>query len=112
VSRHRPTAEERGGLAWQCESCRAGVGTWCRTRTHHWATYLHGPRTNRYWAARKAEPARLRVHAIIYDLIVDHPMWIGDDGQGLDYLPERETRIGDFCDQLTDKFLDYLGVDR
>lgn len=31
---------------------------------------------------------------------VDHPMWIGDDGQPLDYLPEREARIGDFVHEV------------
>jgi hypothetical protein len=30
-------------------------------------------------------------------LIADHPMWIGDDGRPLHYLPERESRITDFC---------------
>lgn len=32
----------------------------------------------------------------INDLIADHPMWIGADGEPLDYLPEREARIADF----------------
>ena len=33
---------------------------------------------------------------VLADLIADDPMWIGDDGQPLDYLPEREARIADF----------------
>src|SRR4051812_45420175 len=36
----------------------------------------------------------------IYHLVIDHPMWIGDDAEPLDYLPEREARIGDFLDEL------------
>lgn len=35
----------------------------------------------------------------IYDVGVDHPMWIGDDGKPLDYLPARETRLADFVYQ-------------
>lgn len=38
----------------------------------------------------------------IYHLVIDHPMWIGDDAEPLDYLPEREARIGDFLDELAD----------
>jgi hypothetical protein len=33
---------------------------------------------------------------------VDHPMWIGEDGQPLDYLPEREARIGDFVHEVAE----------
>lgn len=32
----------------------------------------------------------------VYALVCCDPMWIGDDGQPLDYLPEREALIGDF----------------
>ena len=32
----------------------------------------------------------------IWGPVVDHPMWIGSDGEGLEYLPEREARMGDF----------------
>lgn len=42
-----------------------------------------------------AEVAMFPIDAI-YDLLVDHPMWINDDGDPLDYLPERESRIADF----------------
>ena len=34
----------------------------------------------------------------LYDLIVDHPMWIDGDGNPLDYSPDREAAIGDFLD--------------
>ena len=34
----------------------------------------------------------------LYDLIVDHSMWIDGDGNPLDYSPDREAAIGDFLD--------------
>lgn len=37
-------------------------------------------------------------------LIVDHPMWIGDSGEPLDYLPEREARIHDFLSSAAGLF--------
>jgi hypothetical protein len=111
VSRERPTEVETGGLVYPCESCGAPVGLWCRTfhGAGDWATTLHSPRTNRYWNVRQAEGSARwhdEVRQVIYDLIVDHPMWIGDDEQPLDYLPERETRIGDFCDEAVKRLMD------
>lgn len=41
------------------------------------------------------------VHQALYDLMVDHPMWIDGQGRRLDYSPEREIRIGDFLDAAT-----------
>lgn len=34
----------------------------------------------------------------LYDLIVDHPMWIDDRGVELEYNPDREGLIGEFLD--------------
>lgn len=41
-------------------------------------------------------------------VIADHPMWIGDDGRPLDYLPEREARIADAVSQQADAVLAVL----
>lgn len=38
-----------------------------------------------------------RLVEVLLAVAVDHPAWIGDDGQPLDYLPEREQRIGAMC---------------
>lgn len=45
----------------------------------------------------QASPERVgEVAEVLNEMIVAHSMWIGDDGLPLDYLPERESRIGDF----------------
>lgn len=49
-----------------------------------------------------------RIEDVIYDVAVDHAMWIGDDGQPLNYLPEREARIGDFIKQAADAIRAHL----
>jgi hypothetical protein len=41
-----------------------------------------------------------RVYDEINELLVSHDMWIGDDGEALDYLPEREARIADFMHRV------------
>lgn len=41
------------------------------------------------------------IEQAIYNVAVDHGMWIGDDGEPLDYLPEREARIGEFVREAT-----------
>lgn len=43
---------------------------------------------------------------IVGDMITDHRMWIGDDGQPLDYLPEREARITGFCYEVAARLSD------
>ena len=48
------------------------------------------------------------IEQAIYDVVVDHPMWIDDDGNPLDYLPEREIRIGDFIGKVTDSLVALL----
>ena len=40
-----------------------------------------------------------QMERVIYDMVVDNPMWIGDDGLPLEYSPEREALIGEFCVQ-------------
>ena len=47
-------------------------------------------------ALREAGVSVEQIKAALVEAIVDDPMWIGDDGQPLDYLPEREARIADF----------------
>lgn len=51
---------------------------------------------------------RERLADELLDLIADDPMWIGDDGRPLDYLPQREARIADFVERAADAVLDYL----
>jgi hypothetical protein len=45
---------------------------------------------------------------IVNDATVTHPMWIGDDGQPLDYLPEREAQISDFVRGLAADLAAYV----
>lgn len=44
----------------------------------------------------------LDVNDALNELIVTHPMWIDDDGNDLDYSPERECRISDFLNQAAE----------
>lgn len=48
----------------------------------------------------RAEAAEPNAGDAIYDLLVDHPMWIDGEGYRLDYLPEREARIADFMAEV------------
>jgi hypothetical protein len=48
----------------------------------------------------------------IYNVIADHPMWIGDDGLSLDYLPERQALIGDFVDTAAKVVYVALNLDK
>ena len=59
-----------------------------------------------------ARPDRNRIAEVIYDLISDHPMWIDGNGQGLDYSPERESRIGDFVYAAADALVPLLATVR
>jgi len=57
---------------------------------------------------------REEIAEALYNLIVDHPMWIDGQGQGLDYSPERESRIGDFLDEAAatvDRLCDEAAAD-
>ena len=46
------------------------------------------------------------VEAAVWDVLAetisDHAMWIGDDGEPLDYLPEREARLSEFVHEAAD----------
>lgn len=49
-----------------------------------------------------AERIKAGVWNVLNDLIADHPMWISDDGEPLDYRSEREGRIAQFIQQATE----------
>lgn len=48
-----------------------------------------------------ADEVREAVEQAQLDLLADNEMWIGADGQPLDYLPEREARIGNYLHEAT-----------
>jgi len=86
----------------------------CRCRgdhmnvTHHWKA--DGARiVDERWTCNDhmvdlvcpAETDTAKISDAILNTAADHPMWIGDDGEPLDYSPAREALIGDFVDTAT-----------
>lgn len=47
------------------------------------------------------DEVREAINSAQYNVIADHNMWIGADGEPLDYLPEREARISHYLQQAT-----------
>lgn len=44
--------------------------------------------------------AEMEAAQTVYAVLADHPMWVGDDGEPLDYSPVREARIADFLREI------------
>jgi hypothetical protein len=47
---------------------------------------------------------------VLLTVIADHPAWIGDNGEPLDYLPEREARISDLVREQADAALAHIAA--
>ena len=91
--------DEPRGYAFVVCSCGTEFGNWQTAREHqafHLADVLRG------------DALVETVEQAIYDIAVDHHMWIDNQGQELDYHPEREARIGDFIQTATRKVIDAI----
>lgn len=56
------------------------------------------------------EATRDAIYSALHEVLACDPMWIGDDGEPLDYLPEREVLIGEAVERQTDAVLSVLAA--